>query len=306
MASYETSAIASSDEEDDIVADSIGIIITSSTPLESTTLTESLKVASHPLLDRSLWHAPIIYARCHVTSTPREYDPDSLHNLEMTAQDLVSRGAVVIVTDVGFSSMQRDLATRMSVPVLCSAMIQLSGLNLVTAHGVGVVTLDRQLLSSWNLVAVGASSDTPVIGLASSSLWRQQHPGPESASRLLYDLVEACEELIRRHCVSVIVLEDPKFAVFTGRIHARLPHIRFFDIVTGVSWLYAGHKQVVSTTSAASLSSSAMQIPGTSLGGRKIRHHEDQDGSSLGDAETMPVASRESTPQFRDEVKLRF
>lgn len=256
MTSYETSAIASSDDEDDIVPDSVGIIITSLTPIDFTdpyTLRDI--AATHPLLDKSLWRFPIIHAHCHVESAPREYDPDSLHTLAMTAQDLADRGAVVVVTDTGFSSMQRDLATRVTVPVLCSAMVQLASLTLTSSRAVGVVTLDRQLVGSWNLVAVGAASDTPVIGLNPSSVWRQTSDTAVETSRMLYDLVEACEELIRRYKVDTIVLEEPRFATFTTKIQTRLRSARIFDLVTAVSWLYGGHKQVAAPPAAPGFSS---------------------------------------------------
>lgn len=263
MTSYQTSAIASSDEEDEIVPDSIGLIITTPPPALSTEDFQADKdryyndvddddddpyavrdeLPSHPLFDQSLWSFPVIRAVCQVTSTSREYDPDSLHALASVAMDLIDRGAVVIVTGTGFSSMQRDLAAKLPVPVLCSAMVQLSSLKLVTSGGVGVVTLDRQLVSAWNLVAVGAAPDTPVIGLSPTSLWRQDFDCSGETSRLLYDLVEACTELVSRHQVTSIVLEEPTFAPFTARIQERLRDVRIFDVVTAVSWLYGGHRQ---------------------------------------------------------------
>lgn len=335
MTSYQTSAIASSDDDDNddkngaaTIANSIGIIITSSTPLESTTLAQSLEIANHPLLDRSLWSVPIIHARCHVTSTPREYDPDSLHNLYCTATDLVDRGAVVIVTDIGFSSMQRDLAARMNVPVVCSAMIQLSALNLITANGaVGVITLDRQFLSAWNLVAVGALPDTPVIGLPTTSIWRQNNNNRSTnsfgggddnnngAGKFLEDLVVASKELIKHHSLSVIVLEDPKFAVYTAQLQARISGVRFFDIVTGVLWLYAGHKRLRMSARAKSSRSAAMAIPGAAMSTPRVsgqRNHDEDDGekedaSSDSSVEsTTFVPTRQVTPQFREEVESRF
>lgn len=263
MTSYETSAIASSDDEDDIVPDSLGIIITSPTPVDYMDPYSLRDVAAtHPLLDKSLWRFPVIHAHCHVTSAPREYDPDSLHSLASVAQDLADRGAVVVVTDTGFSSLQRDLASRVTVPVLCSAMVQLASLRLMSAGGVGVVTLDRQLVGSWNLVAVGAAPDTPVIGLDPGSVWRQTSDTAVEASRLLYDLVEACEELIRRYKVDTIVLEEPRFASFTTKVQTRLQSVRIFDLVTAVSWLYGGHRQVSAAPGFGAGSSNSRSRPG--------------------------------------------
>lgn len=250
MTSYQTSAIASSDEEDEYIPFSVGIIVTSSEPIEPETYLSTFDSSSHPLLDKSLWSFPIIYARCHVKSTPREYDPESLHSLVSTSHELIERGAAVIVTDTGFSSMQRDLAAQLPVPILCSAMIQVSSLKLVSNGEVGIVTLDRQLVGSWNLVAIGASPETPVIGLASDSLWRRESEynslsaiGPDNNSRLLSDLVRACEELIHHQNVSSIVLEEPRFAKYTKKIQERLSSVRIFDVVTAVNWLYGGLRQ---------------------------------------------------------------
>ncbi|CCG80911.1 protein of unknown function [Taphrina deformans PYCC 5710] len=303
MTSYQTSAIASSDEDDDIVPDSIGLIIISSEPLDEDPYAP-LEIPSHPLYDESLWSFPVIRTQCYVTSTPREYDPDSLHTLAAVAMDLVDRGAVVIVTGTGFSSMQRDLAARLPVPVLCSPMIQLSSLRLVSTGGVGVVTLDRQLVSSWNLVAVGAAPDTPVIGLSPSSLWRQSADWTRESQRLLQDLIEACGELISRHQVTSIVLEEPKFAIYTARIQDRLKSVRIFDVVTAVNWLYGGHRQ--SGASPGKARRSGNHISHDSFGrselggGRAVmshRHDEErvEDASIIGDSSSPIIGSRHST-----------
>lgn len=245
MTSYETSAIASSDSEEDYVEDSIGIICTTST---------SASILPASMGGKIRWPFRVITAAAKVLSKPREYDPDSLDTLVSVATDLVDRGASVIVTDTGFSSMQRDLASRISVPVACSAMIQLSTLRVAIADGqVGVVTLDRQLISQWNLVAVQASSETPVIGLPTRSIWRQTpcvDGAPDEDGRIrrtmLDDLIIACNELIVRHGVRAIVLEDPRFAVFTLALQERLGNgprgVKLYDIVSTVSWLYLGHR----------------------------------------------------------------
>lgn len=299
MTSYQTSAIASSDEEDEIVPHSVGLIICTTKPLEDYDEEDPYAVReppSHPLYDPRLWSFPVIRAQCHVTSTPREYDPDSLHALASIAMDLIDRGAVVIVTGTGFSSMQRDLSARLPVPVLTSAMIQLSSLRLVSSGGVGVVTLDRQLVSSWNLVAVGAAPDTPVIGLAANSLWRQDFDCSGEASRLLYDLVEACSELISHHRVTSIVLEEPSFAVYTSRIQERLKDVRIFDVVTAVKWLYGGHRQSGASPNAERVANGRAASQYTS--GFMRRHHEErvEDASIISDSSSPIVGSRQPTP----------
>lgn len=135
--------------------------------------------------------------------------------------------------------------------------------------------------------------------------------------KLLGDLVDVCRELIKHYGVDVVVLEDPKFAVFTAEIHEKLPTIRFFDVVTGVHWLYDGYRRVSgdSNYDAASPSTKAVGIPGAASGSRQRREvevgededeREEEDSSSVEDGETTLVSSRQPTPQFRDEVKVRF
>ena len=231
MTSYE-SAIASSESEDErIYENALGIIRTTRNPT----------ILPREQGGRIAWSCEVITASRSVTSQPREYDPESLDTLVEAAQELISRGAVVVILDNGFSSMQRDLATRLSVPVCASSMIQVASLKIVTDSHVGIVTLDRQLLSQWHLVAVNAT-DTPVIGLPVTSTWRRQPPiesQPESKdaeSYLIADLVNASRLLITHHQVRAIVFEEPRFSIFTAQVQARLK-IPIYDLVSTANWL---------------------------------------------------------------------
>lgn len=192
------------------------------------------------------WPFPVIKAHAVVTSLPREYDPDSLETLVTVANELIDRGACIITTDLGFSSMQRDLTARLSVPVACSALIQLPTLR-VALGDVGVITMDRQLLSQWNLVAVSASPETPVIGLPGTSPWRRSNSDSDSDDddTKLKDLFTAASELLKRHSVRAIVLEDPAFVDYTRRLQSRIgslhPGVTIYDLPAVVKWLYHGH-----------------------------------------------------------------
>ncbi|BFZ56886.1 hypothetical protein PYCC9005_003936 [Savitreella phatthalungensis] len=265
MASYvsHTSAIATSseEEEDHIAPDSVGVVKTTSD--------------GAGLLDPAIWpHHTIISEPCSVTTLEKEYDFDSLERLVSAGEELVERGAAVVVTDCGFSSMQREVARRLRVPVVCSAMVQLASLAISVPGGAGVVTIDRQQISQWHLIQVGADPELPIIGMHLDSPWRADLPASvltgnlqsrydkELDARLFEELSVACDELVSRYQVGAIVLEEPKFAGMTFRLQRRLP-VRVFDVVSCVGWLHAGHRTLAKQSSAiasrtASLTSGSM------------------------------------------------
>jgi hypothetical protein len=196
MTSFQASAVASSseegsDEEPHRVAHSIGIIQTTANPAllpaalfeRDATLGGTATGMAPGLHRRSTFASDaaieddavrVITTYCPLQTPTREYHTDTLDCIAQAAQTLIDRGAVVIVLDTGYSALQTDLSNRFAgkVPIVATSLLQLASLRNVMPR-CGVITLDRQGISSMNLAAVLADPATPVLGMDPAGTWRQ-------------------------------------------------------------------------------------------------------------------------------------
>ena len=160
---------------------------------------------------------PVRYSTVHGASPRRvvvERDLRLVAPFVAAARELEREGVAAITTSCGFLALfQRELAASVAVPLWTSSLLLVAEIEagLMAGERVGVVTADAASLSADHLRAVGARTDTPIEGLATSSRFR---------ATLLDDLdtldedearqatVAAAERLVaRRPDVRAIVLE---------------------------------------------------------------------------------------------------
>ena len=135
--------------------------------------------------------------------------PRVLAALKANAEALAAEGAVGLGTSCGFLALyQDDLAAVSPVPVATSALLHIRGLK---DRKVGVITASAKNLTPAHFSAVGASGDTPVVGLPEDSSFA----GTFLRNGLTLDretvereVVAAGRELVARHPeVDTVVLE---------------------------------------------------------------------------------------------------
>ncbi len=168
------------------------------------------------------------------------------------ANRLVNEGAVVITTSCGFLSVfQQELLAAINVPVVTSALMQVSWINRTLPAGMrcGVLTIDATSLSSSHLKAVGAPTDTPIMGVESSGNFATTI----MEDRLHFD-VEACraeniEAALRlvnhRSDVAAIVLECTNMVPYAADIQ-KATGLPVYSVNSLVHWVYSGvnHRSV--------------------------------------------------------------
>lgn len=93
--------------------------------------------------------------------------PRVLAALKANAEALAAEGAVGLGTSCGFLALyQDDLAAVSPVPVATSALLHIKRLG---GKKVGVITASAKNLTPAHFAAVGAPTDTPVVGLPEDS-----------------------------------------------------------------------------------------------------------------------------------------
>ena len=135
--------------------------------------------------------------------------PRVLAALKANAEALAAEGAVGLGTSCGFLALyQDDLSAVSPVPVVTSALFHIRDLK---DRKVGVITASAKNLTPAHFEAVGASADSPVVGLpddssfAATFLRNGQTLDREAVER---EVVAAGLELVAKHPeVDTVVLE---------------------------------------------------------------------------------------------------
>ena len=162
------------------------------------------------------------------------------------ANELVDEGAVLITTSCGFLSVfQHELLAAINVPVVTSALMQVPWVNAALPGGkrCGVLTIDSMSLSAEHLAAVGAPSNTPIMGINPSGNFATTI----MEDRLSFD-VDACKaenvaaalQLIERHDdIGSIILECTNMVPYAKdiQIATGLPVYSIFSLV---NWMFNG------------------------------------------------------------------
>jgi hypothetical protein len=166
-----------------------------------------------------------------------------------SAEQLIARGVAGIVTSCGFLALyQEQLAARLTVPVATSALLQVAVVGRVLPKGrrVGVLTFNGASLGAAHLAAVGAPTDTPVVGLPDNGRFRRALLGDPSVDGYAHreaEAVESARRLLSSHDnIGAIVLECTNLVPHARAIRAATD-VPVYDVMTLVRWFYAGLEQ---------------------------------------------------------------
>jgi hypothetical protein len=135
--------------------------------------------------------------------------PRVLAALEANARALAAEGAIGLSTSCGFLALyQDDLAALSPVPVATSALLLIKEL---TGRRVGVITASARNLTAAHFAAVGAPTDTPLVGLPEDSSFARTFIGNSTTldrEQVEREVVAAGRALlVRNPQVDTIVLE---------------------------------------------------------------------------------------------------
>lgn len=192
---------------------------------------------------------PVRYAtmrEAHVDAVVHRADDALLPAFIAAGRALADDGCVGIATTCGFLvRWQRELAEALPVPVLTSALLQLSLVQHLLPRGrrVGVVTYSAASLSPAILAAAGADPDTPLEGVDPEGYFgRTIRDGAATLdrARMAADVVAAARRLRNaRGDLGAIVLECANMPPYREEVVAALD-LPVFDAAQLIAWFHAG------------------------------------------------------------------
>ena len=195
------------------------------------------------------WPFPVLYkviAGASPDRVVRRRAEGLLEDFVAGAQELVRLGAEAITTNCGFLSLfQAELASRVSVPVATSSLLQvpLVARLLPPSKRVGIITVDSRSLSEAHLTAAGCALDTPRIGTEDGrELTRVLLDNEERLDTALAeaDMLRAGATLLRRHPeIGAIVLECTNMGPYAEALQRPIG-VPVYDIVAFITWFHAG------------------------------------------------------------------
>lgn len=166
--------------------------------------------------------------------------PRVLAALKANAEALAAEGAVGLGTSCGFLALyQDDLAAVSPVPVATSALLLIKQMK---GRKAGVITASARNLTPAHFEAVGASGDTPFVGLPEDSSFS----GTFLRNGLTLDrdvvereVVAAGRDLIAQHPeVDTVVLECTNLPPYKKALQAALG-LPVYDVLDLLSAFYA-------------------------------------------------------------------
>lgn len=153
------------------------------------------------------------------------------------ARELERDGCAAIVTSCGFLALhQQRIADSVCIPVATSSLLLIPLLTKLFSAGgkIGVLTASANSLSSEHLIAVGASPDTPVMGVEEGGEFARVIIGdqPEGRFDLIRDeVVEAARRLMATHAtIRALLLECTNMRPYAADIR-RQCGVPVFDLV---------------------------------------------------------------------------
>jgi hypothetical protein len=167
--------------------------------------------------------------------------PRVLAALKANAEALAAEGAVGLGTSCGFLALyQDDLAAVSPVPVATSALLHIRQMK---GRKVGVITASAKNLTPAHFEAVGASGDTPFVGLPEDSSFA----GTFLRNGLTLDrdvvereVVAAGRDLVARHPgIDTVVLECTNLPPYKKALEKDLG-LPVFDVLDLLRGFYAG------------------------------------------------------------------
>lgn len=162
-------------------------------------------------------------------------------------KQLCDEGAAAISTSCGFLSFyQRELAARLSVPVLSSAMVLLPLIDMTLPKGrrTGILTFSQEHLQPAHLAAAGIGYPVPVEGLAAGGRFQRavldDDKAADSFAAREAEVLHAARQLVAKHPdVGAILCECTNFGPHSAAITRELS-LPVHDIVTALNWFWAG------------------------------------------------------------------
>ncbi|NVN09902.1 MULTISPECIES: aspartate/glutamate racemase family protein [Nguyenibacter] len=163
------------------------------------------------------------------------------------AKRLIDLGVSAITTNCGFLALlQPQLAAALNVPVATSSLMQIPWVNATLPPGrrAGIVTICAATLTQAHLAAVGAPTDTPVIGTEDGAEFFRVLIKAESETMDVAlaerDVVAAAQALVAQHPdVGAIVLECTNMPPYAAAV-AAATGLPVYDIYSMVTWFVAG------------------------------------------------------------------
>ena len=192
---------------------------------------------------------PVLYRKAPNATTAAIttlQDNSFLEGFVAAGQALVEAGADGIVTSCGFLAIyQKELASRLGVPVATSALMQIPIVDRLLATGkrTGVLTFNGASLGRPHLEGVGAPLDVPIVGLPDNGRFQRAllgDPTVDGYEAREEEAVDAARLLVTRHPeVGAIVLECTNLVPHASAIHAATA-LPVYDVWTLISWFHAG------------------------------------------------------------------
>lgn len=166
--------------------------------------------------------------------------PRVLAALEANARALADEGAVGLSTSCGFLALyQDDLAARSPVPVATSALLLIKQL---AGKRVGVITASARNLTAAHFAAVGAPTDTPLVGLPEDSSFARTFIGNGTTldrDQVEGEVVAAGRKLLAGHPrVDTIVLECTNMPPYKPALEKALG-VPVFDVLDLLKGFYS-------------------------------------------------------------------
>lgn len=161
--------------------------------------------------------------------------------------ELARAGAVGLATSCGFLSVhQRQLAARVSLPVLASSLVLLPLIEMTLPPGrrAGILTFSAPGLSDRHLSAAGITGKVAVQGLPEGSGFARAVRGERSPADTFEtreaEVLWAARKLVADHPdIGCILCECTNFSPHSAAIAAAVK-LPVHDIVTALEWFWSG------------------------------------------------------------------
>lgn len=161
-----------------------------------------------------------------------------------TALELVSEGAVAIITSCGFlATIHPLLQERVPVPVGTSSLIQIPWAQSIIGKNkkLGILTFDAKYLGSEHLKAVGVDYHVPIVGVKQGGVFHQvlREGLEDNFKRIEDEVVEAAVKLVNQNPdIGGIVLECTNIPPFKRAIFEKVG-LPIWDIITLGNYLFS-------------------------------------------------------------------
>jgi Asp/Glu/hydantoin racemase len=211
---------------------------------------------SFPTVPMRFEKVPKAYAQRVLNSDPESELPELFPAFLKAAQNLQDQGALGITTSCGFlAPLQKSMAEALTLPVALSSLLQVAWVQSLLPLGkvCGVITIDADRLKASHLSSVGASADTPVVGMPSHGAFAELVFEAEERASPLSKLAPK-RELRRRQAIEAeliqaairmpahtgaIVLECTNLPPYRAALK-RATNLPIYDIQTLIHWFWSG------------------------------------------------------------------